>query len=1168
MDHTERFDSVADPDEEPSAEGGSGPGLPAAPGSGMLPASLPLPPLPSRPSPLPPLPSRPSPPSPLEFSAASGARDGRDGDAPGGGERFDAFGAPGSGADAEGASGAEPYALSADTGFGPDAGSQSLTAFDAGFGSDYGSGAAVEPFGGSAGGSGFTAFGIAAAGQREERAGGSFDAFAAGAVRPAGENLALPAVRGSGEASLFDADAPLPKVTRPARDPLAPDLTSGGGPSRVERVVAADYVLTVNPIDGTEVALLPPEERRTPVRRTGEERTARMKAAKPAPPPGPPTPEPPLLERDEERERLIRLLARGRSIRVTGPSGVGRTALLDSVANACGELAPDGVIRLSGYHRTTADLLQDLYTVVYAGAGHRPARADLPGLLREVGAVVVLDDLECGGAALEELLAAAPECAFVMSATPDVPAPAADSMVEEVFLSGLSRVACMDLLQLVAGRPLEEDEAAWAADLWFESEGLPLRFVQAGALLRQRDALRHPPEPDWDDSVWDKGTPAGGPAGPLIPDLTGFGPDPAGPAGPDLSAFDGPPDVPMPPLPVIGLPGPQRQPAAVPLPSLAESAAPAELLASRLSESAREALAFAVALDGECPQPSHLPALVGDTHGDAALGELASVGLAVPVAAHYRLAAGVVQHLSATFADEGELTDVQAHTAALHYAWWTGHPSVTAERATAESEAILAAMTACRDGGHATAAVLLARTVAPAFAAALHWGAWERALRTGQEAARISGEVAEEAYFLHELGVLALCTGNTERARAELEASIALRGALADRQGTVVGRRTLALVNDVAPAEESAGAPYDPMAPADDAALSDAAPVVISKSAAAAPAPAPAGSGGPGAHRLAVVGSRRNLVAAGTGVLLAAVLGTFVTLGATSGGDGAPDNQVKPIESVQQDGPVETTPPADGSSAAPPSSATTTASPSTTASTSGPATSTSGSTTPAPGGGTTSPPSTHTSAPGGGGHPTRPPTTAADDQAADDQAADDTPDHSAHHPADDAADVPAPRGGVRHGDRERPRHPLGLGLGHRPGLRYALRYGHGHRHHVADLVSPSAVCRCQRPSQQPAAAETVHGTLGEGGGHRVAPEEAVGDVGFAGSVGVFRPAGSVRGQGLLEGGGVRRSGERKARPHDLAAGPRVMDAPPLADGVQQEQPPTALGFRGRLLQRG
>ncbi|WP_052397653.1 tetratricopeptide repeat protein [Streptomyces sp. NRRL F-5123] len=729
------------------------------------------------------------------------------------------------------------------------------------------------------------------------------------------------------------ADGPtelLPKAVRAAREPLelmAATRTPSGGSARVRRVTTADYLLTVNPIDGTEVVRCPPGERRAPVLRTREERAAHLTAARPAPPPGPPAPELPLLERDDERERVIRLLSRGRSVRVTGPSGAGRTALLEAVAKACADLAPEGVLWLSGYHRTVGDVLQSLYDTVYTGGDHRPDRAELPGLLREFGAVVVVDDMEFGGTALAELLAAAPECAFLLSASPEGPAPAAESGVEEVYLAGLSRTACVDLLALAAGRALDEDEAAWAADLWFESEGLPLRFVQAGALLRQRDALRFPAEPDWDDSVWENGTPAA--PGSALPDLSGFD-----------AALGIPPATP-----------PARIPAAdVPLPSLAESAAPAGLLASRLSEAAREALAFAVALDGEIPHASHLPALVGDTHGDAALGEMTSVGLAVPVASHYRLAAGVTRQLAAVFTAEGELSEIQAHTAALHYAWWSGHPSVTPASAAAEAEAILASMAACRHNGNPGAAVLLARTVAPAFAAALHWSAWERALRLGQEAARLTGELAEEAYFHHELGVLALCNGEYDRARAELEASVGMRGVLADRQGSVVGRRTLALVEDVSPTPPplelpAAPHPFEDQPPT----AAETTPLAVIK---------PASS--PGPKRLAVVGTRRNLVAAGTGVLLAAVLGTVVTLGATSGTDGSDQTpQVKPLETSQDSGDPETTEP----TALPASPSTSPATPSTSPTPTPPSPSTSASASATPKHSSTSAPPSTTSAP-------------------------------------------------------------------------------------------------------------------------------------------------------------------------------------------------------------
>ncbi|WP_405777112.1 ATP-binding protein [Streptomyces sp. NBC_00859] len=665
-----------------------------------------------------------------------------------------------------------------------------------------------------------------------------------------------------------------PAAPRPPRDPLAPDLGQQAPTrARTVRLVTGDFLVTVNPVDGSEIEHCPPGEHPgAPTRYGAQERGDLLRAAGPPVPPGPAGPELPLLERQEERERLVRLLARGRSVRLTGPAGSGRSSLLDAVARDCSGFAPDGVVRLSGYHRTPADLLHALFAAVYRAPLHRPDRTELLALVHGIGAIVVLDDLEFGGAALEELLDAAPECAFLFAVTPDVTGPLAESHLEEVFLGGLGRGASLDLLERAVERPLTDEEANWAGDLWFESEGLPLRFVQAGALLRQRDLLGAAP-----------GTPGAYP-GPRTDEVFTDG-----------SSAD-------------GMPGEAPD---VQLPTLGQGAAPAQLLAERLSDAARATLAFAVALGGEVPHQAHLPALVGDTHADAAMGELAECGLLSPAGSHYRLAAGVAQQLEAGGYADGSAGHARA--AAQHYAWWAGHPSVAPERAAAEADAVLAAMSALvpgSDAGHPSAAVLLARSAAPAFAAGLHWSAWERALRTGQEAARLSGEVAEEAYFHHELGVLALCTGNADRALAELEASIALRGALADKAGTVAGRRALALIADRSGAASLGGfvaggyvpggadTPSEGFVPPptgrEDQVTSPvgAAGAVVSLS----PAPAddhitlvsrevPAGGASHGKRRTVLGGARRNLVAAGAGVLLAGVLGTVVTLGATSHSD-------------------------------------------------------------------------------------------------------------------------------------------------------------------------------------------------------------------------------------------------------------------------------------------
>ncbi|WP_128434697.1 ATP-binding protein [Streptomyces cyaneus] len=673
---------------------------------------------------------------------------------------------------------------------------------------------------------------------------------------------------------------------RPPRDPLTTDFGQHTPAlARTAQLVSGDFLLTVNPVDGSEIEVCPSAERPARPEKLGPADRAEVdRAAKPPVPPGPTRPAEPLLARQEEREQLVRLLARGRSVRLVGSPGAGRTSLLDLVAEDCADLAPDGVVRLTGFHRTPADLLYDLFYAVYSAPLHRPEQDELLTFVREIGAVVVLDDIEFGGAALDELLDATPECAFVIGATPDVPAPSADSGMEDVVLGGLDRAASVELLERGVGRVLTEDELNWAGDLWFESEGLPLRFVQAGALLRQRDLLRAGVDAVDEYGVFE-----------------------------DAAPVDAPFEAPF---------GGETGGEEVPLPSLGEAAGPAPLLASRLSASARATLKFAVALGGEVPHQAHLPALVGDTHADAALGELTDCGLVSPVGSRYRLAAGVQAQLEAV----GYAEDVQdgALSAARHYAWWTGHPSVTPERVCAEADAVLAALGVLVPGttppaeGEESPTVQLARTAAPAFAAGLHWSAWERALRAGAEAARLAGDVSEQAYFHHELGILALCNGRLDRARAELETSIGLRGALADKRGTVAGRRALALVSDrsgttpgvaafgATAGEEVSDARYEESqsppggVPAAAFQLGGDGTTLVTHRASVPAAPSSSATSHKG--RSGVRGfARRNLVAAGSGALLVAVLGTVVTLGATSDNDpNTPSTQVGVNPSASQ----------------------------------------------------------------------------------------------------------------------------------------------------------------------------------------------------------------------------------------------------------------------------
>ncbi len=570
-------------------------------------------------------------------------------------------------------------------------------------------------------------------------------------------------------------------------------------------------------------------------------------------------------------------------MRLTGPRGSGRTALLHAVAAGISTAAPDGVIRLSGHRHTPADLLHALFAAVHDAPLHRPSGALLHESLATVGAVVLVDDLEFGGTGLDELLEATPECAYLFAALPDAVPPSPENHVEEVALCGLSRTGCLELLERATDRALSDEEADWAADLWLGCSGHVRTIVQGGTLLRQRDAY--------------------GPATrPGMPALTGVGGLGTG--------------------------------------STAISGRLCPRIADSLGEGARAVLRIAVALGGQVPHQSHLPALTDDSHVDDALGELEESGLLTGADdGRHRLADGVIPALTA--AGLGDEDGERAEAAAQHYSWWTGHPSVTGERVREEADVVLASVHSAQRAGHASAAVLLARTAAPLLAAGPRWGVWERLLRTGQESARQSGDVAEQAYFHHELGVLALCSGNLERARAELEASIGLRGALADRRGAVAGRRALALVSDrmaevsgaiaafaqgltgdeaAAVAEASSAPPArlqkatpppfvppaepEPYALLGEEAITGRLPAADDDSIGTviSPTTVPAADEDPSrfSRGLAARGARRNMAAAGAGALLAAVLGTVITLGYASDGDDQSGETVGPDTSTSQ----------------------------------------------------------------------------------------------------------------------------------------------------------------------------------------------------------------------------------------------------------------------------
>ncbi|MET7303130.1 hypothetical protein ABZS54_30355, partial [Embleya sp. NPDC005575] len=447
-----------------------------------------------------------------------------------------------------------------------------------------------------------------------------------------------------------------------------------------------------------------------------------------------PTTDLPPLGRGVEIAELIGLLQRGTSVRIGGPASSGRSTLLRHLAALDPAGAPDGVLLLDGRRRGLDDLLQQLRDACFGGPAYRPTREQLVEILADVAALVVVDDLELGQDDVVELLRMAPECAFLV-AGPEVVDPIVrrDSPLHEITLGGLPQEASFDLLRRTAGRELDDEELAWASALWFQVGGHPGRFVQAGALLARREGGR-----------------------------SGYGLL-------DDGAADNSGELPS--------PGEPRQfvPRLVPL----------------VSASAQQVLRLASALDGELPDPVHLPALTGAVDAVGAADELVEAGLAACEFGRYRLTGGTSEAVAAIVRGPSSW----AVAAIQHFTWWVSHPSVTPAEIAREADTILACLRESERLGKAGSARTLARVSAPAFGASARWDAWGEVLDLGLSSARDAGASAasDHAWFRHELAILALCTGDAQGAREEAAAATRMRDVGSDKRGLAADRRVLAL---------------------------------------------------------------------------------------------------------------------------------------------------------------------------------------------------------------------------------------------------------------------------------------------------------------------------------------------------------------------------------------
>jgi len=96
--------------------------------------------------------------------------------------------------------------------------------------------------------------------------------------------------------------------------------------------------------------------------------------------------------------------------------------------------------------------------------------------------------------------------------------------------------------------------------------------------------------------------------------------------------------------------------------------------------------------------------------------------------------------------------------------------------------------------GHCPEALSLVRSLDPVLFSSGQWDAWQHVLQYGLQIAQLTGDVATEAWILHQLGTRALGLHETEIAQQHLTDAIELRQSLGDAIGASISQHNLDLL--------------------------------------------------------------------------------------------------------------------------------------------------------------------------------------------------------------------------------------------------------------------------------------------------------------------------------------------------------------------------------------
>lgn len=187
--------------------------------------------------------------------------------------------------------------------------------------------------------------------------------------------------------------------------------------------------------------------------------------------------------RDQEVGAALDALGSAIPMEFCGPPGVGKTTLLKHLSHRPPDpSAVDGVVYHDALGEPVDDTLQFLYEAFYeTSIPFKPTQAQIKHALRDVQALVVLDDVEFGRQGASVLLDSLPSASFLMASGRRCLWGQGRSQP----LRGLDEAAAVALLERELGRSLTAEDRTVAGVIALAVDGQPLRLLQAAALVAE-----------------------------------------------------------------------------------------------------------------------------------------------------------------------------------------------------------------------------------------------------------------------------------------------------------------------------------------------------------------------------------------------------------------------------------------------------------------------------------------------------------------------------------------------------------------------------------------------------------------------------------------------------------------------------------------------------------